>query len=285
MSEKSYRKELLVCFGMPIDENPTIVIMDAAFQAMGLPYLYDGVLVHPDDLKAAVQSIKALHLKGASCTVPHKIEVMKHLDHIEPDAALIGAVNTIFVRDGETWGANTDGKGFVTSLKEADLEPTGKTFVILGAGGAAKAVSVELALAGAKKITVVNRTLSKAQALAELINEKTDAEAEAIAWDHTYAIPAGTDFVVNCTNIGLYPDPNMPDVDMDSLQSGTVVCDVIPNPPQTKFLQQAAQRGCRTFDGLSMLVNQGIVALKYWTGLDAPGDVMKKALEEAFREE
>ncbi len=285
MSEKSYRKELLVCFGKPIDENPTIVIMDAAFKALDLPYLYDGVLVHPEDLEAAVRSLKALHLKGANCTVPHKIAVMQYLDHIEPDAALIGAVNTIFLRDGETWGANTDGKGFVTSLREAEIGIAGKTFVILGAGGAAKAVSVELALAGAKKITVVNRTVSKAQALAELICAKTGAEAEAVAWDHTYAVPAGTDILVNCTNIGLYPDPNMPDVDMESLQPGMVVCDVIPNPPQTRFLQEAARRGCRTLDGLSMLVNQGIVALKYWTGLDAPGDVMKAALAEAFREE
>ncbi len=284
MSERSYRKELITCFGMPIDENPTIVIMDAAFQAMGLDYLYDGVLVQPEDLGDAVRAIKALHLKGSNVTVPHKVAVMEHLDHIEPDAALIGAVNTIYVKDGETWGANTDGKGFVTALREADLNPQGKTFVLLGAGGAAKAIAVELALAKAKKLTIVNRTLSKAQALAELINEKTDAEAHAVAWDHTYAIPADTEILVNCTNIGLSPDPNVPDVDFTTLRPETVVCDVIPNPPQTKFLQQAAAQGCRTLDGLSMLVNQGVIGLKIWTGQDAPAEIMKAALAEAFAE-
>jgi len=267
---------------MPIDENPTVVVMDAAFREMGLDYIYNGSLVYPEDLETAVKALKALHLKGSHVTVPHKIEVMKYLDAIDPDAALIGAVNTIYMKDGKTCGANTDGKGFLVSLREAGMKPEGKTFVILGAGGAARALSVELALAKAKKITIVNRTREKAEALAKLISDKTETEARAAAWTGPYSVPEDADFLINCTNIGLRPDPSVPNVDFSSLRPALIVCDVVPNPPHTRFLKQAEERGCRTFDGLSMLINQAIISIRCWTGMDAPADVMKRALAAEF---
>jgi len=282
MSEKCYRKEFIGCFGMPVDENPTVVVMDAAFRAMGLDYLYNASLVRPEDLGAAVAAVRALGWKGANTTVPHKIEVMKYLDRIEPDAALIGAVNTLYWDNGQLVGANTDGTGFVVSLREAGMEPAGKRFAILGAGGAAKAVSVELALAGAKKITVVNRTAAKAEALAALIRGRTAAQAEARAWDGPFAVPADADFLINCTNIGLLPDPNTPDVDWSTVRPELIVCDVIPNPPHTRFLAAAEARGCRTFDGLSMLVNQAATNIRLFTGKTPPTDVMKAALAAEF---
>lgn len=282
MSQVCYRKELVVALGMPIDENPTVVAMEAAFRGLGLPYLYNGVLVRPEDLADAVRGIRAMHLKGANVTVPHKIQVMEHLDEIEPDAALIGAVNTLYWKDGRLCGANTDGKGFVISLRQAGLDPAGRRFVLLGAGGAARAVAVELALAGAEKLTIVNRTLRRAQDLADLLREKTPAQAEAVAWEGAYAVPANADFLVNCTDIGLYPDPNMPNVDPDSLRRELIVGDVIPNPPRTRFLQLAESRGCRTFDGLSMLANQGVISLQRWSGLEADAAAMKAALAEEF---
>jgi len=282
MSEKCYRKEVITCFGMPIDENPTVVVMDAAFRKMGLDYIYNGSLVYPEDLEMAVKALKALHLKGSHVTVPHKIAVMKYLDAIDPDAALIGAVNTIYMKDGKTCGANTDGKGFLVSLREAGMKPKGKTFAILGAGGAARALSVELALAKAKKITIVNRTYEKAEALAKLISEKAETEAGATAWTGPYSVPADVDFLINCTNIGLRPDPNVPSVDFSSFRPELIVCDVVPNPPHTRFLKQAEARGCRTFDGLSMLINQAIISIRCWTGMAAPADVMKRALAAEF---
>ncbi|MFI3312767.1 MAG: shikimate dehydrogenase [Eubacteriales bacterium] len=282
MSEKSYRKELLVCFGMPVDENPTVIPMNAAFSQLGLDYIYNSCLVTPDNLKSAVNGIRAMGLKGGNCTVPHKVAVMEHLDEIMEDAALIGAVNTMFWKNGKLCGGNTDGKGYIMSMEQASLPIAGKHFVILGAGGAAKAVSVELALHGASAITIVNRTVSKGEELVAKINQHTACKADFVPWSATYSVAPTADFVINCTDIGLYPDPNMPNVDMGSLTPNMVVCDVIPNPPKTRFLQEAQSRGCKTFDGLSMLVNQGIVALELWTGLTADPAPMKAALSKEF---
>lgn len=282
MSEKSYRKEYLACFGNPVDENPTVVIMEAAFREMQLNYCYNGAKVYSEDLETAVKAMKALHMKGANCTIPHKVNVMKYLDHIDEDAAIIGAVNTIYFKNGETYGANTDGKGFLISLRESGINPDEKNIVILGAGGAARAVSVELALANARQITIVNRTADKGKELVELIQTKTKAEATFIHWKRTFVIPEETDILINATNIGLYPQIDKPDIDYSSLNPSIIVCDVIPNPPKTGFLKEAEKHGCTTLDGLSMLVNQGVIALKIWTGKDAPGKVMKDALLKEF---
>lgn len=282
MSEKSYRKDFITCFGMPIDENPTVIAMNAAFEQLGLDYIYNGSLVRPEQLGDAVRGMKAMNFLGSHVTVPHKIAVMEYLDGIDEDAALIGAVNTIYMRDGKAYGANTDGKGFLVSMEQAQLPVAGKHFVILGAGGAAKAIAVELALAGAASMTIVNRTLAKAEALASLISTKTSCHAEATAWNGTYHVPESTDILINCTDIGLYPDPNVPNIDYAGLPASMIVCDVIPNPPHSRFLQLAEERGCRTFDGLSMLVNQAIISLQLWSGKTADAAPMKAALAAEF---
>lgn len=282
MSEKCYRRDYIACFGDPIDENPTVVIMEAAFRKLGLNCLYNGMLVHPQDLGDAVRAVKALHMAGANITVPHKVAVMQYLDRIDEDAALIGAVNTLYWKDGQLCGANTDGKGFLTALREAGIEPEGKKVVILGAGGAARAISIELGLAKCARITVVNRTASRGRALAALIDGKTDAAGIFVQWRPDYPIPEDTDILINATNIGLYPDTGKPDICYDTLRGHQTVCDVVPNPPQTAFLREAGQRGCRTLDGLSMLVNQGVIGLRIWTGRDAPKAEMKAALAMEF---
>ena len=285
MSDKSYRKELITCLGMPIDENPTVIAMDAAFKQLGLDYIYNGALVAPENLSHAIKGLKALNILGSNVTVPHKISVMAHLDEIDPDAALIGAVNTIYRKDGKLCGANTDGKGFVRSMNQANLVIEGKHFVILGTGGAGKAVAVELALAKAGTITLVNRTLSKAQALAAVIEANTATQCTAVEWRGPYVVAPEADFLINCTDIGLYPDANIPNIDYDCLQEHLVVCDVIPNPPKTQFLKMGEKKGCQIFDGLSMLVNQGIIALHLWTGLEADVEPMKNALQLEFQED
>ena len=196
----------------------------------------------------------------------------------------MGAVNTVR-RDGDRLiGENTDGKGFLRSVREdAGLDPQGKRVVFLGAGGAARAMTVELALAGAEHITVVNRSAERGKALAQLLNEQTPTQASFVAWGETYAIPEGVDVVVNSTSIGLYPNINdKPNIDYDTISSAMVVCDVIPNPPRTPFLVEAEKRGAKTLDGLGMLVGQGAIGLKMWTGRDAPVSVMREALEEVF---
>jgi shikimate dehydrogenase len=155
--------------------------------------------------------------------------------------------------------------------------------VFLGAGGAARAMTVELALAGARHITVVNRSADRGEALVRQLNEKTPARAEFVPWEGEYAVPADADIVVNATSIGLFPDVTaMPRVALDSIRPGLLVCDVIPNPPQTAFLKAAAARGATTLDGLGMLVYQGAIAFKLWTGVDPDIAVMRRALEWVF---
>ncbi len=280
----SYLSELVGVFGYPVAENPTIVMQEAAFRAEGLNWRYLTIEVRPEALADAIRGLRAMNMRGINLTIPHKVAVLQYLDEIAPDAALIGAVNTVR-RDGERLiGENTDGKGFLRALRQdANVDPSGKNVVILGAGGAARAIGVELALAGAGKLTIVNRTVERGQPLAEHLNARTDAAARFVPWDGDYAVPQDTDILINATSIGLYPDISaQPAVDYDSLHAGMLVCDVIPNPPHTPFLQAAEDQGARTIDGLGMLVYQGAIGFKMWTGMEAPVDVMHQALSDAF---
>ena len=154
---------------------------------------------------------------------------------------------------------------------------------MFGAGGAARAVGVELALAGAKKLTVVNRDPARGRSVVDLLNAETEVDAELVEWSQTYRIPEGTDIVVNATSIGLYPDLEARlDLDLDSLSAGMIVADIIPNPPRTRLIVEAERRGCKVLDGLGMLVNQGVIGIKYWTGVDVDAGVMRKKLDELF---
>ncbi|MCD8241172.1 MAG: hypothetical protein LUD73_01885 [Lachnospiraceae bacterium] len=151
--------------------------------------------------------------------------------------------------------------------------------MILGAGGAARALSVELAKRGAGHITIVNRSRKRGEELTEHLKSVIGASACDETWERSYTVPAGTDMLINATSIGLYPDLNIPDIDYDTLTDRVIVCDIIPNPLHTKFLARAQECGCRTFDGFSMLVNQAAVSFKLWTGLNAPIEVMLEALK------
>jgi shikimate dehydrogenase len=281
---KNYKSELVGVFGHPVAENPTIVMQEAAFRELGLNWRYLNLEVLPEDLGDAVKGLRAMNFAGINCTIPHKTRVLEFLDEIAPDAKLMGAVNTVR-RDGDKLiGENTDGKGFIRSLREdAKLEPQGKRVVILGAGGAARAMTVELALKRASHITVVNRDVSRGQELVRLLLENAPVQAEFVEWNHAYAVPGDTDVLANATSIGLYPNVNdKPNLDYDSILPSMIVCDVIPNPPRTPFLREAEARGARTLDGLGMLVYQGAIGFKMWTGHDANISVMRAALEHEF---
>jgi shikimate dehydrogenase len=286
MSEaaQSYKAELVGVFGCPVAENPTVVMQEAGFKAKGLNWRYLTIEVRPEQLADAMIGLRALDMAGINLTIPHKLAVIQYLDDLSPEAELIGAVNTV-VREGDRLiGHNTDGKGFVRSVREeAGVDPLGKRVVFLGAGGAARAMSVEMALAGAAHITIVNRTPERGLELATLLLEMTPADAEFVAWQGEYIVPAETDILVNATSIGLFPNvEDTPAVALASIRPDLMVCDVIPNPPHTAFLRAANARGARTLDGLGMLVGQGAIAFKMWTGSDAPIEVMRRALEDIF---
>jgi shikimate dehydrogenase len=283
---KNFRQELVGVFGYPVDENPTVVIQDAAFEAKGLFWHYLTLLVKPEDLKDAMQSLRALNFKGINLTIPHKMACMTYLDEVDKSASLIGAVNTVRNDGGRLIGYNTDGQGFVQALAEAGVVLEGATIALLGAGGAGRAIAVEAALAGVKKLYIANRSAARGQALATLVSASTGCEAVYAKWEGTVGIPADADILVNATSVGLYPDTQMPDVDMAGITDKLVVCDVIPNPPMTPFLKEAAKRGAKKLiTGEGMLVHQGAIGFEIWTGEKAPLDVMLMALRQAFSEE
>jgi len=283
-TSESYKAELVGVFGYPVAENPTGVLQEAAFQARGLNWRYLTIEVRSEDLAGAMVGLRAFNMRGINLTIPHKVAVIQYLDRLSPEAELMGAVNTVVCEGDQLIGHNTDGKGFLRSVREdAGVDPKGKRIVFLGAGGAARAMTVELALAGAAHITIVNRTPSRGQELAKLLREKTPAEAQFVHWQGEYRVPPQADILVNATPVGLFPNvKEMPLVVMASIRPDLLVCDVIPNPPRTAFLRAAEARGARTLDGLGMLVYQGAIAFQMWTGVEAPVNVMRRALEEVF---
>jgi shikimate dehydrogenase len=282
--DANYKSELVGVFGHPVAENPTIVMQEAAFKALGLNWRYVNIEVLPEDLERAVQGLRAMNFAGINCTIPHKVAVLEFLDEVAQDAKLMGAVNTVHRRGNRLIGENTDGKGFIRSLRDdAHTNPKGRQAVVFGAGGAARAITVELALNGVSHITVVNRDAGRGMELEALLNEATPTNATFVHWKKPFALPAGTDIVVNATSIGLFPNvTDKPNLEYDTTTDKMIVCDVIPNPPRTPFLREAEARGAKTLDGLGMLVYQGAIAFKMWTGHDAPVQVMRDALEQVF---
>lgn len=286
--ELNFKQELVGCYGFPVSENPTQAMIEPAFRDMNLDWRYLTLEVRPEDLPAAVAGARAFGFQGFNCTIPHKVAVIEHLDVLGESAELMGAVNCVVNRDGKLIGENTDGKGFVSSFREL-ADPAGKSLVLLGAGGAARAIGVEMALAGVKKITLVNRSEERGRELEVLFSGKLNEaiggglEVEFHPWEGDFVIPEGTDIVVNATSIGLFPDVDarIP-LDIDSLTSDMVVADVIPNPPTTRLVQEARDKGCQVIDGLGMLVAQGVIGIEYWTGQTPDPAVMRRGLEEVF---
>ena len=287
MGELNFKQELVGCYGYPVAENPTQAMIEPAFRAMGLDWRYLTLEVRPEGLKAAVEAARVFGFQGFNCTIPHKVEVIQYLDRLGESAELMGAVNCVVNRDGKLVGENTDGEGFVASLEEID-DPAGKSVVIFGAGGAARAISVEMALAGANRISIVNRSEDRGQELTALLNDKVkdrcpDLESNFVSWNGNFQIPSDTDIVINATSIGLYPDVDAKlALDSNTLTSNMIVADVIPNPPKTKLVKLAASKGCHVIDGLKMLVGQGVIGIEYWTGRIPDASVMRAGLEAVF---
>ena len=279
---QNFLSQLTGSFAMPAAENPTVAMVEAAYRHHSLDWRYINCEVAPNALEAAVAGARAMGWAGFNCSLPHKVSVVRYLDGLGDSAKVIGAVNCVVRRNGSYIGENTDGKGFLQSLRTV-IEPTGRSAVIFGAGGAARACAVEMALAGLKTITVVNRDKNRGQILVDLVNNATQTEANLTVWRDPYVIPETTDIVVNATSIGLYPDIDAQlNIKATSLRAGLVVADIIPNPPQTWLVKEATKRGCRVIDGLGMLVNQGVISIKYWTGLDVDAGVMRKKVEDIF---
>ncbi|MCP4385935.1 MAG: shikimate dehydrogenase, partial [Hyphomicrobiales bacterium] len=238
--------------------------------------------VAPEDLGDAVRGARAMGWAGFNCSIPHKVSVIDHIDKLGKSAEVIGAVNTVVNRNGTLTGENTDGRGFADLIAER-LDLSGKKLVVLGAGGAARAVSVELALGGVSDILIVNRSRERASELVALLNDKTPATAEYASWQPSFQLPPDTDILFNATPVGMFPDVDGKlDVDHTTLGDTMFVAEGVTNPPETHLLKMAKSKGCRSLSGMEMLVSVCAICVKMWTGQDTDKAVMARALREAL---
>lgn len=272
--------QLTCIIGSPVDHSKSPYMHNLAFEKLGLDYAYMAFDIKEGSLKQGVDGLRTLNVRGFNITMPHKQEVMKYLDKIEEDAKLIGAVNTVLNNNGKLIGYNTDGKGFIKSLEERNVKYIDEKIVIIGAGGAAKAIAIELALKGVENIVIVNRTLEKAEAISHTINKNIEgSESRSLVLDEKLLKEELKDasILINTTSVGMGDsiDKNIIKNE-DTLDKDLFVADLIYNPVKTKFLSMAEEKGCRIMNGLDMLVYQGALVFKIWTGADMPVEVIKK---------
>ncbi len=259
--------------------NPTQFMMQRALADVGLDWRCLTLEVAAEDLENAIKGIRALGFRGANLNQPHKVAVVPFLDALSESAELMGAVNCIYRADDQLIGENTDGQGFLESLREVCEVPE-RRVLLLGAGGAARAIAVQLGRAGVAEIRIANRTAEHAQALAELLTDRVGVATQVVPWDGLIEVDEDIDVLVNATTIGhLDLDAAIP-LATETLHSSLIVADVIINPPNTWLLRAAAERGCRTLSGLGMFVNQAVMDFKIWTGRDPDLNVMREAVEE-----
>ncbi len=274
-------------FGDPVAHSLSPSMHNAAFAELGLEMVYVPWRVRAEDPGKAVEAIRALNILGVNVTIPHKVAVLPFLDKVTPQARLIGAVNTIHNQDGRLVGYNTDGAGFLESLRrEAGVDPKGATVMLAGAGGAARAVAVALATAGAGRIVFANRTPDRAQDLAGALSAGLPScEVRAIALDEAVLRQhlIGADIFINASPVGMHPAVDQPPVvDPALFPPGILVCDLVYNPLETRLLRESRDRGLKILTGDGMLLYQGVLALEIWTGRQAPVDMMRAALKGAL---
>jgi shikimate dehydrogenase len=280
--EFNFLSQLTGSFALSAAGNATVTMIEAAYRHHRLDWRYINCEVAPQKLGDAVRGARAMGWAGFNCSLPHKVAVIDYLDGLGESAAIMRAVNCVVRRGDEYIGENTDGKGFLMSL-EGIIDPREKRIVLLGAGGAARALAVDLALAGGSSITVVNRSLERGAELVRVINDNTPTRADLILWEDTYKVQSNVEIVINATSVGLYPDINERlNLDVQSLKPEMVVADIVPSPPRTHLIKDAEARGCKIVDGLGMLVNQGVISIKYWTGIDVDPSVMRRKFEEIY---
>ncbi len=251
-----------------------------AFEVCGLNYRYLAFVVEKAHLKSAIDGIRALNIKGVNVTMPHKESVIPLLDELSKEARIIGAVNTINNKEGRLTGHNTDAEGFIRSLKEEGFDPAGKTAIILGTGGAAKAVAVALAQAGAKSIVAIGRSVEKSQVITDRITIiSRDILVKSLTFEGNLAdIFQIGDLIVNATPVGMAESGGLLPVPLELIEKKHFVYDLIYTPQETVLIKGARHKGAGAANGIGMLVHQAALAFEIWTGISAPAEEMRRAL-------
>ena len=271
--------------GDPIEHTMSPPMQNAAYKKLGLDYIYLPFHVRPEQLAQAVDGLRAINVRGFNVTIPHKVSIIPMLDGLDPQAEKIGAVNTVVNEDGELRGYNTDAPGFLRALLEQGVEPRGKNIVVIGAGGASRAVSYILAENDAS-LTILNRQLELdwAEHIAELIREDFGKKVRVMELTKDFLEDAlqGADILVNATSVGMSPAGDVSPVPAELLKPDMYVFDVVYNPVKTRLLREAGEAGARTISGVDMLVWQGVLAFEKWTGQSAPVDIMRKEALKAL---
>ena len=274
-------------FGFPVEHSISPAMHNAAFAALRLSYIYVPFPVSPDALGSAIRSLPALGIVGVNLTIPHKENVLPFLDAITDEAREVGAVNTVHCIEGRLLGDNTDGRGFYEPLRALGLSLQGKQAVVLGAGGAARSVVFRLVREGTF-VTLTNRTPERAERLAQdAANAGYGAQVRVLSGDREKELRnavAGAELLVHTTRVGMHPTTEaLPTVPLEAFHPNLLVYDLVYNPVETRLLQEARRRGCRTLTGVKMLVYQGAAAFERWTGIWPPTDVMEAAVLEGLQ--
>ncbi|CAM2834359.1 shikimate dehydrogenase [Paenibacillus sediminis] len=268
---------LLGVMGDPISHSKSPIMHNAALVETGLTGSYVPLHVKPDKLEEAIKGITALGFRGVNVTIPHKVEVMKFLHHVDESARLIGAVNTIMNDNGVLTGYNTDGIGYVRSLKEEVISDLyGSTIMVIGAGGAARGIIYALAKENPARIIIANRTADKAKELANEWSSHTDILG--ISTQEALPLMREIDILINTTSVGMHPNVTDIPIDPHHIPEGIIVSDLIYNPLKTRFLLEAERKSCRIHSGLGMFIYQGAYAFEYWTGTPAPIATMRESV-------
>ncbi len=278
------QKQMTCMLGHPVAENPIDRMFDAVFAHHALPWQFWKCDVASEELLAdAIAGVRALGFAGACITVPYQVASIRHLDAVDDDVRAIGAANYVTVEAGRLVGHNNDGKGVVKAIEKV-TPIRGKRVVMLGAGGAGRAMAVELALAGASHLTLVTRRESQGTEVAALVTRASGVPAEWMPWVGEVQVPDGTDLLMNATHLGAAPELARVPVSWSSVASGTTVVDVITNPRLTPFLRTAHGRDCRVVNGVEMLVQLAMQIFERWTGITPSEDVFQRAVAQALGE-
>ena len=274
--------QLCAVIGNPVGHSLSPAIHNAAFQEKNLDFVYLAFQV--EDLKSALEGMRALsNFRGMSVTIPHKIEAMKYVDEIAEVDRSIGSINTIIKKDGRLIGLGTDGLGALKALVDAGVALDGKSVLMLGAGGAARAIAFTLARdAKLGKLTILDINEALLEGLAADLRAGTEAriESEALTPEATERAMAHADVIINCTPIGMHPREGVSLVPVELFRSGQVVFDVVYTPLETKLLADARSRGLVTVSGVEMFINQAVLQFEHFTGIEAPAEVMRRVVLE-----